>query len=218
MSTIPQNHNVAWVRPPRQARSQETLDRILDAAEQVLAERGFEGASVAEIVRRAQSSVGAFYARFHDKEALLGCLHERFCEEAIATTDVALDPEHWQGASIREILQETIPFLTRVYFERPGLIRSFIIRGGNDEKFRESAERLGRYIAERLINLLAARQDEIRHPEPLAAAQFAFGLTLSALDARVLYGNNAITGHLSADDFAKELIRMMLTYLGIAPD
>ncbi|HEY1598537.1 MAG TPA: helix-turn-helix domain-containing protein, partial [Pirellulales bacterium] len=66
---------VEWVRPPRQTRSQETLERLLDAAEEVFAEKGFESATVAEVVRRAKSSVGAMYARFTDKNALLSCLH-----------------------------------------------------------------------------------------------------------------------------------------------
>ena len=63
-----------WVRPPQQARSQETLHRILDAAEVLVAEKSFEDASVSEIVRRANSSVGAFYARFEDKDAVLRVL------------------------------------------------------------------------------------------------------------------------------------------------
>ena len=89
-----------WIRPPRQARSQETLDRILDAAEALVAEKGFEDSPVSEIVQRAESSVGAFYARFHDKEGLLHALYERYYEEAVATTDATLAPDRWEGAEI----------------------------------------------------------------------------------------------------------------------
>ena len=77
--------DLRWVRPPRQARSQETLDRILDAAEALVAEKGFGDATVADIARRAESSVGAFYARFKDKEGLLYALYERYFEQANAT-------------------------------------------------------------------------------------------------------------------------------------
>ena len=62
---------LVWVRPPQQARSQLTLSRILDATEAILAEKSWEDAGVAEIARRAGSSVGAFYSRFRDKDALL---------------------------------------------------------------------------------------------------------------------------------------------------
>ncbi|NNL66054.1 MAG: helix-turn-helix transcriptional regulator, partial [Myxococcales bacterium] len=91
--------DLRWVREPRQSRSRETLDRILDAAEALVAEKGFEDATVAEIVRRGGSSVGAFYTRFRDKDGLLYALYERYMEQAILTADDALDPQRWEGAS-----------------------------------------------------------------------------------------------------------------------
>ncbi len=89
--------DLRWVRAPQQARSQETLDRILDAAEALVTEKGFEEATVAEVARRAESSVGAFYARFRDKTGLLYALHDRYLEQAMATADLALDPARWAG-------------------------------------------------------------------------------------------------------------------------
>ena len=46
-------NKVEWVKPTHQARSQETLERILEAAEELVSERGFDNATVSEIVRRA---------------------------------------------------------------------------------------------------------------------------------------------------------------------
>ena len=79
-----------WVHPPQQVRSQATLDRILVAAEALVAEKGFEDTPVSEIVSRAGSSVGAFYARFDDKHALLHALATRFVEQAMATADAGV--------------------------------------------------------------------------------------------------------------------------------
>ena len=101
--------------------------RILDAAEEVISERGFDNATVSEIVRRGKSSVGAMYARFNDKDSLLACLHERFCEQALATTDAALDALRWEGTTIAEILSNVLPFLVHVYHHKRGLIRAFIV-------------------------------------------------------------------------------------------
>ena len=55
------------VQAPRQARSQRTFDNLLDAAEDLLNEKSFLEISINEIVSRAGSSVGSFYARFDDK-------------------------------------------------------------------------------------------------------------------------------------------------------
>jgi AcrR family transcriptional regulator len=48
------------VARPKQARSEETLQRLLEAAEALIEEKGLADASIPEIVRRAGSSVGGF--------------------------------------------------------------------------------------------------------------------------------------------------------------
>ena len=131
-----------WVRPPQQARSQETLDRILEAAGTLVSEKGFEDATVGDIVRRAGSSVGAFYARFRDKEGLLYALSDRYLAEATATADDALDPERWEGASVAEIIAEVVRFLVVSYRERAGLMRAFVVRNHTDLEVRSRQEHI----------------------------------------------------------------------------
>ena len=53
------------------SRSQAVTERLLDAAVEVFAERGFEAARVAEIARRADLTTGAIYARWRGKRALI---------------------------------------------------------------------------------------------------------------------------------------------------
>lgn len=204
------------MRPPRQVRSQESMERILDAAEAVISERGFEAATIADIVRRAQSSVGVFYARFRDKDALLNLLHERFLEEAMATTDAALDPAAWEGASIDEIIAELIPFLVKIYRERLGLIRAFIIRGVHDASFAESAGRLCERITERLRGLMLARTDEISHPQPALAVEFGIRMVMALLDQTTLMASmQTLATEMTDEQLSVELARNYLSYLGI---
>lgn len=51
--------------------SAELTERLLDAAVEVFAERGFEAARVAEIARRAGVTTGAIYARWPGKRDLI---------------------------------------------------------------------------------------------------------------------------------------------------
>lgn len=208
---------IQWVRPPLQSRSQETLDRLLDAAEAVLAEKGFDQATVAEIAARAQSSVGAFYSRFHDKESLLRLLHDRFCEEAMATADTALEPQRWAGASVAEILAGLVPFLVQTYDERRGLMRAFIVRSGHDVNFLETGARLGLHIAERLERLLLARRDEIAHPDPSLAIRFGLRLAMHYLDQSAIFAGVPQFVQLDVEQLSAELCRAYLSYLGIEP-
>jgi AcrR family transcriptional regulator len=207
--------DLRWVRPPQQARSQETLVRILDAAEALVAEKGFEDTPVAEVARRAGSSVGAFYTRFKDKEGLLHALYDRYYEQAIATADDALEPARWDGAGIPEIVDSVVAFLVAIYREQRGLIRAFVARGHTDPEFSARRTHLSHHVSERLSKLLLERRDEISHPDPIRAAAFGLTLVFSTLDSTMLFGEmRARDLAIDDDDLATELTRAYLAYLG----
>lgn len=208
---------LAWVRAPQQARSQETLDRILDAAETLVAEKGFEDTTVADVVARANSSVGAFYTRFRDKEGLLYALYERYLAQATATADLALDPARWEGADIGTILREVLRFLVGIFREQAGLIRAFVLRNHVDPEFRARQERLSHYVSSRLAALLLERVAEIRHPRPARAVAFGFTMTFSTIESATLFSEMRSDELALGDDaLAAELTRAYLAYLGVA--
>jgi AcrR family transcriptional regulator len=78
---------------PRQARSRERVERILDAAAVVFADAGFEPATTEEIARRAGVSIGSLYQFFPNKLALFEALAERTMERSQAAFDAVLSPE-----------------------------------------------------------------------------------------------------------------------------
>lgn len=108
-----------WVSKPAQNRSERTFFRFLDAAEGLLAVRHWHEVSVQEIVRRAEASVGSFYNRFADKEALLGCLDDRLGQECRRTV-----------AGLVEEFENT-PVLVEA---GPGIMISLFIRLCHDRK------------------------------------------------------------------------------------
>ncbi|WP_246019065.1 TetR/AcrR family transcriptional regulator [Saccharothrix australiensis] len=64
-------------RPPQQARSRESLHKVLAAAEHVLAHRGIEEFTVAAVAEQAGMSVGAIYRRFSGKDQLLHAVKDQ---------------------------------------------------------------------------------------------------------------------------------------------
>ena len=66
-----------WTHRPVQLRSQQTMQRILDATERLMAKRPFREVSVAEIAQEAKASPTSLYARFENKQSLLGALFEQ---------------------------------------------------------------------------------------------------------------------------------------------
>src|ERR1044071_9544597 len=56
---------------PQQARSRESLRKLLKAAAEVLGQHGVEGATIPRIATHAGLTPGAVYRRFKDKDALI---------------------------------------------------------------------------------------------------------------------------------------------------
>ena len=215
----PQLHptELEWVRPPRQARSHLTLGRILDAAEALLREKRWEDASVAEIARRAGSSVGAFYSRFRDKDALLSALHERFVEEAIATADTAMNEQRWANASICEIVRELVAFQVRLQDQHAGLWRAMALRATESPEFQARGLRMSRHMEELFTRLVVARRHEILHPVPVVAAAFAGRLIGGVMLQRLLFPVMANLGTPGVS-LVEELSHATLAYLGVFPE
>ena len=214
---VPRAHSLQWVKPPKQARSQETLERLLAAAAELAADKGFDDTTVAEVARRAGSSVGAFYSRFRDKDALLYAVYDRFIEEAMATADDALDPERWEGVGVPEILTSVVRFVVSIYREQGELMRAFVVRGHTDPTFRARQERLSDYVNEGLTRLLLPRSEELSVPNTERATAFALTLIFATIESSVLFGELR-TGALtfSDDELAAELTQACFNYLGVS--
>lgn len=64
-------------RQPRQQRSREMVDRIIDAGHTVMLEHGYDRASTGRIAAEARISPGSLYQYFPDKHAVLARVIER---------------------------------------------------------------------------------------------------------------------------------------------
>ena len=108
-------------RQAKQARSQQTVQAILEAAAQVLEREGYARATTNRIAEAAGVSVGTVYEYFADKESLFDLLIARQIEELVA--DIQRDsipPEAPVATTIRRLLQVAMSSLRG----GPGFIRA----------------------------------------------------------------------------------------------
>jgi AcrR family transcriptional regulator len=76
-------------KKPLQARSQVTVDAIVEAAARVFESSGFDGASTNKIAEIAGVSVGSLYQYFPDKLGLLQAVNERYLVRMWGAVSVA---------------------------------------------------------------------------------------------------------------------------------
>jgi len=205
-----------WVRPPKQERSAKTLDVFLNSVETLLEEQGVETLSVKDIAAHANLSVGGFYARFTNKEAVLRALHLRFSSEAKATVDVAFAPLRWRGIHMSDALPRLIAFVADDYRARPGLRRAFLQLVATDTEVRVRSQEVAGYTAGRLHGLLADKSADLDHDDLMLAADMLHRLLFSILDNYALFPNGSSTGRsIQHEVFVAELTATVMRYLRV---
>jgi AcrR family transcriptional regulator len=113
------------------SRTAETREVLLNAAREVFCEKGFAEAAVAEVVERAESSVGSLYHHFGGKNELFLALweqHQRAHEE-VAATAVARARAAGEEDPLELFVVGTRAFLENSW-RRSDLVRLFMDGGG----------------------------------------------------------------------------------------
>lgn len=217
MTTTPQP--LRSITPPRQARSEDSLRRLLDAAVAVIEEHGHQNLSIAEVARRAGSSVGGFYARFRSKDELVRAVEEDFFQRLNRMLDDLSTPERWAGTPAPEIIRAMLAVLIDTHRRHRQLILAFVARAVRDPSHHPVVLEFRRRVGERLGAFATARQDLIAHPDPPLAAEFAVQAVFGILQARVVSSALGAPQAALADDvLAAELERLVLGYLGLSPN
>ena len=204
------------VSRPKQARSEQTLYRLLDAAEELIQEKGLADVSIPEIVRRAGSSVGGFYARFKDKDELLRALEERFLHRLDEQVVELADPGHWGRATTAEIVASCMNELVSTYRAEHNMINAFLVRAAAHVEIRDEGMRFRQRVSSRISDLLLTRRDEISHPEPEVAIDLAVQLAFGLMLQNVIFGEIRAGDRVLSDaEIEAELTRNFLAYVGI---
>ena len=123
------------LRPTRQRRSQQTLDRIVEALERLIEAKTFETITVAEVCREADVSVGSFYERVGNKDALLEHLRRRFYADIVEAITSAFDPRRFAGYELATVLRINAGEMVELHRARRGAIRATIVEARRNAEF-----------------------------------------------------------------------------------
>ena len=111
-------------REPQQVRSRETVERLLDAAREVLLRRGWDGATTNHIAAAAGVGPGSFYQYFADKEAILSRVVDREVERL--ETRISRAFVATLQAPPGELVRSNVEALLDAFGENPGLTRILV--------------------------------------------------------------------------------------------
>jgi AcrR family transcriptional regulator len=205
---------------PQQARSRESLKRLLKAAIEVLGQQGIAGTTIPRIAAHAGLTPGAVYRRFRNKDVLLETAILSILEDQDKFLRLSLTAEAAAGIPFSTLAEQVINSLVVSYRANANLLRAVrqFLQEREGTPFWKKAGKLEMRTFEHLVAIFVT-SGEIEHAEPRAAVGLGLVMIVGTLwEVVVNPGDIRLwKGLLPKDDrtLKSELTRSFLSYLGV---
>ncbi|MDA0631835.1 TetR/AcrR family transcriptional regulator [Nonomuraea sp. MCN248] len=110
-------------KSPRQQRSRETVEAILEAAAQLFQRHGYATTTTNKIADRAGVSVGSLYQYFPNKDALLLALADRHLNAAAREVMRVFERAAGQPPDLTRLVTDLVACVAALHEDRPQLHR-----------------------------------------------------------------------------------------------
>ncbi len=202
------------IRPPQQRRSQESLERVLQAGIDLLVEAGFEGFTLQEVSRRAGVSIGSIYARVPSREALILALHARVMETLLEQERRFENDSELEGLTPRELVEQLVADMANIMLRNRHLLLPFMRQASTFpeiwQRGAESSQATGALWEAALLR----HREAVRHPDPELAIDVAYRMVYCTIARRITHGNTFESDReISDEDLVRELARAVADYL-----
>ena len=203
---------VEGIRVPRHKRGAASYERLLDGAERLLAEKGFEGFTTTELSRYSGLSNGAIYWRVESMDALFVAVHERFIERINAQLTIFTEDEAWEHLDLESSVRLAVTQLASVFDRHTGLLRALVLRTGTDPDAAERGANAVRDTGSRMTGRVAAALGAAGRREPELTAAMIFSTAFGALIARITWPEQQPDPEVPWDRFVSELSELCVAY------
>ena len=193
-------------KKPKQARSQTTVEAILQAVTRIMDTEGIAGLNTNKIAERAGVSVGSLYQYFKNKESIFEAILLRMTEENLKSLETTLT----HGSKDRTI-RTVVELVVKAYYanvKKLGKLSSVLFELAPQilsvNHFKKSDEQIIQFLLKRL------EMDQIRiRPQNREAAFFICSQTVRG----VLFMAFIQKSESERDLIIEELIELLVRYL-----
>ncbi len=197
--------------PPKQQRSRKTLEKILTAIIELLAEREYEDITIAQITAHAGITAGAFYTRFASKELALDYLLIEMLQRQLENTQAFFSNEHWQDQGLTARFEALIDMVVSSINHSSGLARALALREVIRPNEMNAEERQLRADVSAIIEQwLLQAQGKTTDDQSTLVIRFALNLIRSMVNTHLLF--TPLDNRFSADNIQAELKRVVIAY------
>jgi AcrR family transcriptional regulator len=201
------------IRPPRQRRSREAWNRVLDAGVQLLEAGGYEAFTIAAVCERAQVAPRALYERADSKDALFLAVYEHGVTRVRADQTTLASHDRWRGLPPEQLADQVVREIAAIFFRHAAFLRPVILLSSVHPEINRRGSYYSQELGDLFTSLLMHARDAIDHPDPETAVRAAFNAVFSTLVMRISYGPAFATPVGDDETFLQTLSTMVRRYL-----
>lgn len=199
-------------REPKQARSRQSLEKVLEATLALLEERGNDEFTLADVSALSAVSIGSIYARFKGKDELIRVAHNRKLDDIDAESSrlfeaLPTNPGEGLESVLREAVDETILILRR----HAGILRPLLILAARDETISQRGRASHAALAAGFAGVLGIWSDGNLKQDDV---DWSFNVIYSVIAQRLGLGSTVeASGAFGWSEIAEKLAGMVAPYL-----
>lgn len=207
----------AFGRKPKQTRSRESFDRVLDAATRILEEGGLPALTLSEVSRKSKVSIGSIYCRVDGKEDLLRAVQARALAQMEHEFALLVTRVRRRQLPLRELAPTMVRELGNFLRRHAQLLSAFMQQAVSDPVLQETGGRSWQQTALDFKQVLLDRRDEFGHPDPEHAAEMSFVVVYGCLARFLGFNTFGDAQGLQADwnELTEDLGLMVLAFLAM---
>jgi AcrR family transcriptional regulator len=179
------------IRNPKQSRSIEMKEKILDSAFQLFCEKGYYKTTTNEIAQRADVSIGSLYSYFKDKDTVFFEILDKYHDKYDMTKNETINNPELLKTDFRSFLHTLINTLIKVHEDSKELNRELNILSYNNQKVADILEEQRKETLKVTVNYFLRFKDIIKAKDIEAVAIVTFDLLSATID-RIVFGKNEI--------------------------
>ena len=204
-------------RAPAQERSIASMNRMLDAGEQLFFEGGNPSLTLNAVIERAETSTGSFYARFGDMRGFLDAMHERVLRMLAVELEAVIEQAYAEpdlAAALQTLCTRAFDVVDRhkaqVYF--------FAVGNSQDVQWRTMGSQFALGAVDSFSQLMRNYLPKPANAQAKRRIDIAGRMIIAAVFQQVMFDQDEISRiNMSQKSVATELAAMTCSYLQTIP-
>ena len=208
---------VTALRAPLQGRSKASYERMLAAAEQMLASTGSDEFTLNEVSKVGSVSIGSIYNRFESKEALIHAVQLRILGRLDEAMHARLAAARETAGNLDELVVALVDAVAETLREFADLMRPLMARAGSDSIVAQTGKVSYVDTVRAFTDALLEYHADIRQPDAARAVDSAFRVLYAAVARYMGFGAPTAAWEGDWPVLKQDLARMIAAFLGNTP-